>query len=87
MKRSENSENTSPAERIVRCPQCGGDSRWSPENPYRPFCSQRCKLIDLGAWASESYRIPAQAPADEPDAGNAGDGGNGISPAGGSPAA
>ena len=44
--------------RSVRCPQCGGESLWSPDNPYRPFCSERCKLIDLGAWASESYRVP-----------------------------
>lgn len=46
--------------RKVRCPQCGNESVWSPDNPYRPFCSERCKLIDLGAWASESYRIPAE---------------------------
>ncbi|MDR1275085.1 MAG: DNA gyrase inhibitor YacG [Candidatus Accumulibacter sp.] len=46
--------------RVVRCPQCGGESLWSPENPFRPFCSERCKLIDLGAWASDSYRIPDQ---------------------------
>ena len=51
--------------RIVRCPQCGGESVWSPDNPYRPFCSERCKLIDLGAWASESYRVPEQE-ADQP---------------------
>ena len=44
----------------VRCPQCGGESLWSSENKYRPFCSERCKLIDLGAWASESYRVPVQ---------------------------
>jgi endogenous inhibitor of DNA gyrase (YacG/DUF329 family) len=31
---------------------------FTPENPYRPFCSERCKLIDLGQWAAESYRIP-----------------------------
>ena len=31
---------------------------WDPANPYRPFCSERCKLIDLGQWASEAYRIP-----------------------------
>lgn len=42
----------------IRCPQCGGESEWSPANPWRPFCSERCKLIDLGAWASESYRVP-----------------------------
>ncbi|HQU79656.1 MAG TPA: DNA gyrase inhibitor YacG [Azonexus sp.] len=46
--------------RKVRCPQCGGESLWSPENPWRPFCSERCKQIDLGCWASDSYRIPVQ---------------------------
>ena len=44
----------------VRCPQCGGEALWSPENAYRPFCSERCKLIDLGAWAAETYRVPVQ---------------------------
>jgi endogenous inhibitor of DNA gyrase (YacG/DUF329 family) len=44
--------------RKVRCPQCGEDALWSPENPWRPFCSERCKQIDLGAWATDSYRIP-----------------------------
>jgi endogenous inhibitor of DNA gyrase (YacG/DUF329 family) len=44
--------------RWVRCPQCGHEAPWNPENPYRPFCSERCKLIDLGAWASEAYRVP-----------------------------
>ena len=48
----------------VRCPQCGGESLWSPENKYRPFCSERCKLIDLGAWASEAYRLPAEEAAE-----------------------
>ena len=51
--------------RKVRCPQCGGESIWSPENSWRPFCSERCKQIDLGAWASESYAIPG-APNDMP---------------------
>jgi endogenous inhibitor of DNA gyrase (YacG/DUF329 family) len=51
----------------IRCPQCGGEALWSSENPYRPFCSERCKLIDLGAWAAESYRVPTQeAPTDFP---------------------
>jgi hypothetical protein len=31
--------------------------RWGPESPFRPFCSERCKMIDLGAWASEEYRV------------------------------
>lgn len=46
--------------RTVRCPQCGGESLWSADNRFRPFCSQRCKLIDLGAWASEAYRVAAE---------------------------
>ena len=50
--------------RKVRCPQCGGESIWSADNKYRPFCCERCKLIDLGAWASEAYRVPVQESAD-----------------------
>lgn len=45
--------------REVPCPACGKMSPYSPENRWRPFCSARCKQIDLGAWASESYRVPA----------------------------
>jgi uncharacterized protein len=33
---------------------------FSPQNKWRPFCSERCKMIDLGAWATESYRVPAE---------------------------
>jgi endogenous inhibitor of DNA gyrase (YacG/DUF329 family) len=33
---------------------------WSPENRFRPFCSERCKLIDLGQWATEQYRVAAE---------------------------
>ncbi len=54
------------AGRIVRCPQCGGDSLFEPANRWRPFCSERCRQIDLGAWASESFRVPA-APPEDPD--------------------
>ncbi len=43
---------------LVSCPICGKRTPFSPENPYRPFCSERCKLIDLGQWATENYRIP-----------------------------
>lgn len=46
--------------RLVACPQCGKKTPWNPANPYRPFCSERCKLIDLGQWAKEEYRIPEQ---------------------------
>lgn len=45
------------AVRKVRCPLCGNDAIWAPENPWRPFCSERCKQIDLGCWASDSYSI------------------------------
>lgn len=53
------------AVRKVRCPQCGEDALWAPENPWRPFCSERCKQIDLGCWASDSYRIPVQEDSNE----------------------
>ena len=51
--------------RIVRCPACGGDSVYAPSNAFRPFCSERCKGIDLGAWASESFRVPDDSPPDD----------------------
>jgi len=51
--------------RIVRCPACGGDSVYGPSNPHRPFCSERCRGIDLGAWASESFRVPDETPPDD----------------------
>ncbi|WP_369796334.1 DNA gyrase inhibitor YacG [Snodgrassella sp. CFCC 13594] len=44
---------------MVACPTCGKPVAWLPENRFRPFCSERCKLIDLGAWASEDYNLPA----------------------------
>ncbi len=46
--------------RKVRCPGCGEETVFSPENPFRPFCSERCRLIDLGAWADGTYRVPTQ---------------------------
>ena len=42
----------------VTCPTCKGPSVFSPSNHWRPFCSERCKVIDLGRWAGENYRIP-----------------------------
>ncbi|MBI4193914.1 MAG: DNA gyrase inhibitor YacG [Betaproteobacteria bacterium] len=53
--------------RIVSCPRCGKSTAWDTGNPYRPFCSKRCKLIDLGAWASETYRIAVTETKDSPD--------------------
>ena len=54
--------------RIVTCPTCGGESVYSTENPYRPFCSERCKNVDFGAWASEGYRVPARQDSVDVDA-------------------
>lgn len=51
--------------RSVSCPSCGASVAWGPDSPYRPFCSERCKLIDLGAWATEKYRVAR--PHDEAD--------------------
>lgn len=42
----------------ISCPSCGKKDTWQPDNASRPFCSPRCKLIDLGEWASEKNRIP-----------------------------
>lgn len=53
---------------LVACPGCAALVEWSAANPFRPFCGERCKLIDLGAWADEQYRVPVK---DEPDPGNA----------------
>jgi uncharacterized protein len=49
-----------PSTRIVRCPCCGQSVRYDHTNSFRPFCSQRCKTMDVAAWAEESYRIPAK---------------------------
>jgi endogenous inhibitor of DNA gyrase (YacG/DUF329 family) len=51
----------------VRCPTCGSATRFSPANPWRPFCSEGCRSIDLGAWATERYRVQASPPADDDD--------------------
>jgi hypothetical protein len=51
--------------KLVRCPTCGGDSVYATSNPYRPFCSERCRNLDLGAWASESFRVPEETPPDD----------------------
>ncbi|TCV99163.1 DNA gyrase inhibitor YacG [Biostraticola tofi] len=43
----------------VECPTCGNTVVWGQQSPYRPFCSKRCQLIDLGEWADEEKRIPS----------------------------
>ena len=53
--------------RTVACPTCGKSVTWTPANDWRPFCSERCKLIDLGAWATEKFRVPVTESKDQPE--------------------
>ncbi|MDA1075105.1 MAG: DNA gyrase inhibitor YacG [Proteobacteria bacterium] len=53
-----------PSARIIACPECGKAVKWSTGNPSRPFCSERCKMMDFGSWANEQHRLPV-----DPDAG------------------
>jgi endogenous inhibitor of DNA gyrase (YacG/DUF329 family) len=45
---------------VVKCPTCGAPVKYG-ENPFRPFCSERCKLLDFGAWADEEYNLPTES--------------------------
>lgn len=54
-------DNTEPAKTVVLCPTCSKEIVWSPEQKWRPFCSERCKLIDLGEWANESYSVSGES--------------------------
>jgi uncharacterized protein len=46
---------------LVKCPTCGKETEYTPANEFRPFCSERCKLIDFGAWADEEFALPDQS--------------------------
>jgi len=46
---------------VVKCPTCGTRGVWGEVSPFRPFCSKRCQLIDLGEWADEEKRIPSNS--------------------------
>jgi uncharacterized protein len=50
--------------RKISCPKCGQLTVFSESNPFRPFCSERCRLLDLGQWADEAYKIPTQTHVD-----------------------
>jgi len=52
---------------IVNCPGCGKSVIWNESSPFRPFCSKRCQLIDLGEWAAEEKRIPASSDISDTD--------------------
>ena len=58
---------TVAAPRVVACPQCGRPVEWAVTSRWRPFCSARCKTIDLGAWAAEKYRVPVEEAEDQDD--------------------
>jgi hypothetical protein len=47
--------------KVVKCPTCQTTVVWAKESLFRPFCSKRCSLIDLGEWANESNAIPGQS--------------------------
>ena len=64
------SQDAAPVKQVA-CPACGGPSVYAVSNPYRPFCSVRCKNIDLGAWANEDFRLPADIPPDAEQPGDA----------------
>ena len=55
---------TTERPRTVPCPTCRQPALFGAGNPFRPFCSARCRNQDLGAWASEGYRVPAAPPAE-----------------------
>lgn len=46
--------------RNVACPTCGKTTLFAPSNPHRPFCSERCRVSDLGGWAAETFRVPGK---------------------------
>ncbi|WP_426149729.1 DNA gyrase inhibitor YacG [Pseudomonas sp. DC3000-4b1] len=50
---------------LVNCPTCGAPVEWSAASPNRPFCSDRCKLIDLGAWAAEEHKIAGRGESED----------------------
>ena len=54
-------------ETIVNCPTCGKNVVWNEHSPFRPFCSKRCQLIDLGEWADEEKRISSNGELSDSD--------------------
>jgi uncharacterized protein len=51
---------------IVKCPHCKTVHPYDEKSPFRPFCSERCKLLDLGAWADSAYKVPTnEVPSEE----------------------
>jgi endogenous inhibitor of DNA gyrase (YacG/DUF329 family) len=69
-----------PKPRVITCPTCGKHVFWTPDTAWRPFCSERCKLIDLGAWATERYRVPVVEDKDQPETEDPNVSGSGAGP-------
>ncbi|MDB9861926.1 DNA gyrase inhibitor YacG [Litorivicinus sp.] len=63
---------TEPQNLVVACPNCGKKTNYHPENISRPFCSDRCRLIDLGEWVNGTHRIPGE-PVHRQDSEDSGD--------------
>ena len=61
--------NKEQTAKIVLCPTCSKPLPWDETSPWRPFCSERCRLIDLGEWLEESHRIPGDEPPEIPEEG------------------
>jgi len=59
---------------VVECPTCSAKVEWKPENKYRPFCSERCRLVDLGGWLAERYRVPGDDVKDDDEGQGGGSG-------------
>jgi len=65
MERTLSPKRTQPGKPLeVKCPQCGRPTPWA-DNPFRPFCSERCKTVDLAAWANGEYAIPIATDSNE----------------------
>ncbi len=62
MSLDDHSEPERKSIKSVNCPTCKTQVIWDSRSLYRPFCSKRCQLIDLGAWSEEEYRIPENQP-------------------------
>ena len=67
---SQQEDDSPPFPRQINCPSCGKKTIYGPENRFRPFCGARCKNIDIGAWASESFRVPTEAPPEDQEFGD-----------------
>jgi hypothetical protein len=64
------SKRSTPSPTTVACPTCGRPVVWGPDAPERPFCSRRCRLIDLGEWLDGGRAIPGDEGTELPEGGD-----------------